>query len=87
MSSGAGKDEMGIVAILHVGAYLCLYIGIAVLCNLLEFIDGDQAGTVRVLKIIENLIQCGCWRLDIANAHCPGWLTINVKRNTVTHRR
>ena len=68
MPLASGKDEMGIVAMLHVSAQDSFHIVFRIICDLLEFVDGYDAGLVRLFQIMEYFIQRSVRRLDVSQA-------------------
>ena len=62
----ARKNELASVALLDVGAQQGLHVLLGKLCDLLEFVDGDDIGTVGVFEILEDFLQRGLWLADVA---------------------
>ena len=72
MPLAARENELCLVASLYFCAQQCLHVLLRILTYLLELIDGNDARLVRLVDVIENLIQCGLGNFDVAKADVKG---------------
>lgn len=66
------KDESAVVHLLDVGAQECFDILFGILVNLLEFVDGEDAGEVGFFQVVEDFFQGEFRGADVAKLDVEG---------------
>lgn len=64
----SGEDELGLLALLDFAAQQGFHVFLFVGADLLEFIDGDEAGFVGCFEVVEDFVQRGLRGVDVAQA-------------------